>query len=53
MGAVQSTLTICKVRSKVVVGAAGCPGEEAARMSTSFEYPTLKSNAVLDLTLKV
>lgn len=42
-------ITVSAFLSKVVVGAAGFAGEEAARILISLEYPTLKSNAFLDL----
>jgi len=36
-----------------VTGGSGWLGLVAARIETSFEYPTLKSNSFLDFTLKV
>ncbi len=36
-----------------VTGGSGWLGLVAAKIETSFEYPTLKSNSFLDFTLKV
>jgi hypothetical protein len=51
LGAIQSITTFKP--STFVVGAEGWSGFFAARIDTSFEYPTLKSKAFLDFTLNV